>query len=88
MKPAGFYFGKNNLAKKLFKIINKKMDPSFKYSVLIGHAQAEKDAEKIKILFEENSDIFKNVRILEIGGALGVHTGPGALSASVQKIND
>ena len=88
MKPAGFYFGKNNLAKKLFKIINKKIDPSFKYSVLIGHAQAEKDAEKIKILFEENSDIFKNVRILEIGGALGVHTGPGALSASVQKIND
>ena len=61
---------------------------NFKYSVLIGHAQSERDAEKIKLLFEKKSDIFKNVRILEIGGALGVHTGPGALSVSVQKIND
>ena len=43
---------------------------------------------EIYYLLENNSDIFKNVRILEIGGALGVHTGPGALSASIQKIND
>ena len=88
MKPVSFYFGKNNIAEKLFKIVNKKIDLSFKYDVAIGHAQAKEDSKKIKLLFEKKSDVFKNIRILEIGGALGVHTGPGALSVSVQKIND
>jgi len=88
MKPVSFYFGKNNIAEKLFKIVNKKIDLSFKYDVAIGHAQAKEDSKKIKLLFEKKSDVFKNVRVLEIGGALGVHTGPGALSVSVQKIND
>ena len=88
MKPVSFYFGKDNIAEKLFKIVNKKIDLSFKYDVAIGHAQAKEDSKKIKLLFEKKSDVFKNVRILEIGGALGVHTGPGALSVSVQKIND
>tara|TARA_Y100000996_G_scaffold415368_1_gene409635 strand:- start:2019 stop:3827 length:1809 start_codon:yes stop_codon:yes gene_type:complete len=88
MKPVSFYFGKDNIAEKLFKIVNKKIDLSFKYDVAIGHAQAKEDSKKIKLLFEKKSDVFKNIRILKIGGALGVHTGPGALSVSVQKIND
>ena len=87
MGPASFYMGKKNLPKKLFNIVNKKIMPSLKYNVLIGHAQAEEDGKKLKALFEKSSNI-KNVRVLEIGGALGVHTGPGALSVAIQKIND
>ena len=88
MTPSGFYFGKNTIPEKLFKMINKKIDLSFKYNVLIGYAQAEEDAEKLKTLFKNTSDIFKNVRVLELGGALGVHAGPGAISVGAQKIND
>ena len=54
----------------------------------IGHAQSKNDGGKIKLLFEEFPDIFKDVRLIEIGGALGVHTGPGAISVALQKIND
>ena len=46
------------------------------------------DGEKTKLLFEEKPDKFKNVSLLEIGGALGVHTGPGAISVAIQKIDD
>ena len=87
MGPASFYMGKKNLPKKLFNIVNKKIIPSLKYNILIGHAQAEEDGEKLKALFEQSSNI-KKVRVFEIGGALGVHTGPGALSVAIQKIND
>ena len=88
MKKAGIYFGKKNIPQKLFNMINKKIDSRVKYNVLIGHANSIEDGEKAKLLFEEKSDIFKNIRLLEIGGALGVHTGPGAISVAIQKIDD
>ena len=87
MGPASFYIGKKNVPKKLFNIVNKKIVPSFKYNVLIGHAQAEDDGGKLKLLFEQSLNI-KKVRVIEIGGALGVHTGPGAISVAIQKIDD
>ena len=76
------------MPQKLFNMINKKIDASFKYNVLIGHANSIKDGKKAKLLFEKKPEIFKNIRLLEIGGALGVHTGPGAISVAIQKIND
>ena len=66
----------------------KKINTSFQYRVIIGHAQSKNDAEKIKLLLNEKPDIFINVTLIEIGGALGVHTGPGALSIALQKIDD
>ena len=88
MDRSGIYFGKKNMPKKLFNMINKKINPSFRYNVLIGYAKSKSDGEKTKLLFEKKSDVFKNVRLLEIGGALGVHTGPGAVSVAIQKIDD
>ena len=88
MGPVSFYMGKKNISKKLFNIINKKINTSLKYKVLIGHAQAKDDGEKLKTLFKQSSNSFQEVRLIEIGGALGVHTGPGALSVALQKIND
>ncbi len=88
MGPAGAYFGKKNVPQKLFKMVNKKINSKCTYNVLIGHAQSEDDGKKTKLLFESKPDIFKKVRLLKIGGALGVHTGPGAISAAIQKIDD
>ena len=88
MKKAGIYFGKKNIPQKLFNMINNKIDSRVKYNVLIGHANSIEDGEKAKSLFEEKSNIFKNIRLLEIGGALGVHTGPGAISVAIQRIDD
>ena len=87
MGPVGAYFGKKNIPQKLFNLVNKKIDPSFTYNVLIGHAQSEQDGEKTNY-FSKKSNIFKKVELLKIGGALGVHTGPGAVAAAIQKIDD
>ena len=88
MTPSGFYFGKANFPEKLFKAVNKKVDLSKKYNVMIGHAQSNDNAEKIKLLFTKYPDTFKQIKIMELGGALGVHAGPGALSIALQKRND
>ena len=88
MTPSGFYFGKANFPEKLFKAVNKKIDLSKKYNVMIGHAQSNDNAEKIKLLFTKYPDTFKQIKIMELGGALGVHAGPGALSIALQKRND
>ena len=88
LSPSGVYFGKKNMPIKLFKKIIKKIDKTFQYRVIIGHAQSLEEGTKLKSLFEKNGDLFKEVDLLEIGGALGVHAGPGALSVAYQKIND
>ena len=88
IKPSGVYFGKKNMPEKFFKKILKKIDKKFQYSIAIGHALCESDGKKLKSLFEKQPDLFKEVDLIEIGCALGVHTGPGALSIAFQKIND
>ena len=88
MSPSGFYFGKKNISQKLFKTIIKKINTSFQYRVIIGYAQSINDAEKLKLILNDKSDIFVDVSLIQIGGALGVHTGPEALSIALQKIND
>tara|TARA_B100002051_G_scaffold276689_1_gene326914 strand:+ start:3680 stop:5488 length:1809 start_codon:yes stop_codon:yes gene_type:complete len=88
IKPSDIYFGKKNIPEKIFKKILKKIDQTFKYKIAIGHALCKDDGEKLKSLFESRPDLFQKVELLEIGGALGVHTGPGSLSVAFQKIND
>ena len=60
--------------------------PGVKFTMATD-ATSKSDSVSGIALFEKSSNI-KNVRVLEIGGALGVHTGPGALSVAIQKIND
>ena len=88
IKPSDIYFGKKNIPEKIFKKILKKIDQTFKYKIAIGHALCKDDGEKLKSLFKSRPDLFQEVELLEIGGALGVHTGPGSLSVAFQKIND
>ena len=88
IKPSGVYFGKKNMPEKFFKKILKKIDKTFQYNIAIGHALCESDGKRLKSLFEKQPDLFREVELIEIGCALGVHTGPGALSIAFQKIND
>ena len=88
IKPSGVYFGKKNMPEKFFKKILKKIDKTFQYNIAIGYALCESDGKRLKSLFEKQPDLFREVELIEIGCALGVHTGPGALSIAFQKIND
>ena len=74
-----------------FESLNKIMkgiDKTFQYRIVIGHARCLEEGNRLKSLFEKNVELFQQVDLLEIGGALGVHAGPGALSGAYQKIDD
>ncbi|MAV65293.1 MAG: hypothetical protein CMG00_08905 [Candidatus Marinimicrobia bacterium] len=88
MGPCGIYTGKNKIPIKLFKFIKKRISSQSTYNILIGHSQSIEDGKKIKSLFEQSPNIFKKIQLIETGGALGVHTGPGAITVGVQKIDD
>ena len=52
------------------------------------NAKSEKEGTKLVKLFKQHPEIINSIKLHKIGGALGVHTGPGALSIAIQKVND
>ena len=86
--PSMIYFGKKNMTIKFFNKVLKKIDRNYKYDIAIGHAKSEEEGSKLVSLFKKHPEIINDIKLHKIGGALGVHTGPGALSIAFQKIND
>jgi len=85
--PSGVLFGKNNISKKLSKVIYNKLDKQKEYILSIGHCHCKKDGQSLLDSLI-NSDLnIKESYLLEVGGALGVHAGPGALAVGVQEVN-
>ena len=85
MVKDGAVFGKNNLGKKMVKYMNKKYDTSKAYRISVGHCNCPEEGE---ILINGLKYIFSNlisIELLEVGGALGVHTGPGSLVVGIQE---
>ena len=83
--PTGIIWGQKNTTKKINKFISKKLDPNKNYDLAIGHSACEENADFLrKKLYESHTNI-KSISILEIGCALGAHTGPGTLAVGVQE---
>ena len=83
--PIGVMWGKSNVVEKISKFINKKMDTNKEYDIAIGHSICEQNAEVLrKKLYSQHANI-KSISILEIGCALGVHTGPDTLVVGLQE---
>jgi len=83
--PIGAMWGKKNIVKKISNSIIKKMDSHKKYDIAIAHSVCEENAELLrKLLYEKCSNI-KSISILELGCALGSHTGAGTLAIGIQE---
>ena len=61
---------------------------SKKYRILIGHANCEEDAKTLMQYIKKGFKNIQSIDMLEIGSALGVHTGPGALLVGIQKYKE
>ena len=86
LKPAGVLFGKSHIVSKFSRYLDKKINPDANYRMLIAHANCK---EKGKNLESTMLGKFPNITsnyLLELGGGLGSHAGPGALVIGVQKI--
>ena len=83
--PIGVIWGKRNIVHKIAKYLNKKINPDIDYDIAIAHSICEENAEILrKNLYEKHKNI-KSISILELGCALGSHTGPGTLAIGLQE---
>ena len=85
MKPSGVIFGSKKRAKKLANYVINKHSTTKTYRFSIGHANCLEQAQMLKEIIEENFKKIESIDLLEIGSALGVHTGPGALLVGIQE---
>ena len=54
---------------------------------MVAHANNKKNGEELlKLILNENKNIIES-HILELGGALGAHAGPGALAVGIQELD-
>ena len=87
MKVAGILLGARNRIKKLVKLLIKKHHPKSNYNITIAHSDNLDEANQLVELLKNKYPNVNNIPIYELGCALGVHTGPGALVIGIQKID-
>ena len=83
--PIGAMWGKKNVVKKISKSIIKKMNSNKEYDIAIAHSVCEEKAELLRKLLYEKCPNIKSISILELGCALGSHTGTGTLAIGIQE---
>ena len=79
-----FLFGKNRILKKFAKYIAENTSYSKKVNISIGHAIAYEDAKTLKKFLETEIEQINEFKITDLGTAIGVHGGPGAIMVGVQ----
>jgi len=82
----GVIYGRAKMAEKFALYLNKKLDVNKKYNIMVAHANCkEKGNDLINAILAANNNIEKHF-IVELGGALGAHAGPGALAFGMQEV--
>ena len=79
-----FLFGKKNLIRKFANYIAKYANQSNVVNISIGHAIAEKEALDLKKYLQSKVPNVSEFKVTELGTAIGVHGGPGAIVIGVQ----
>ena len=83
--PRGVFFGNKNRIEKYVKFLGSKIREDKKYHIMIAHANDLKNGEKLlNLLLSKHRNITKHY-LLELGGALGAHAGPGGLAIGIQE---
>jgi DegV family protein with EDD domain len=81
----GVLIGRRGLTSKFARFVRRRMDPSKRYRLLVGHANAAAEGRR---LLEEITAGRPNVAgswLLPLGAALSVHGGPGMLAVGLQE---
>ena len=85
LKAASALFGAKNLHQKFAQFILKKLDKNYQYYISIGHSNAEDGGHEIVDIIENNFKNIISIDLIEMGSALGVHSGPNSFIAGIQK---
>ena len=77
--------GRRDLLSRFARHVARRAKQGKTYRVAIGHANCEENAKRLhEELLDKLPDI-ESSYVTELGSALGVHAGPGALVVSLQE---
>jgi len=85
LKAASALFGAKKLHQKFAQFMLKKLDPDYHYHISVGHSNAEDGGHEIVDIIENNFKNIISIDLVEMGSALGVHSGPNSFIAGIQK---
>ena len=88
LKAASVLFGKKDLHVKFANFILKKLDKNAQYNISVAHSYAENEGHEIIDIIENQFDNINSIDLVEMGSALGVHSGPQSFGVGIQKIID
>ncbi len=86
LKTNNFLFGRKNVLRKFSKFISKHHDND-EIIISIGHACSLENAKLLKSYLMLDLPKTTECKITELGSAIGVHGGPGAIVVGVQSQN-
>lgn len=81
----GVLFGRGNLLPKFARYVSARIDRDQPFRVAVAHARCPGDARELEELLRERIPSVSRSSVTDLGSALGVHAGPGALVVSVQR---
>ena len=84
IKPGGFVFGGKKTLQRFIRYVTKQLDSSARYRLGVAHANNETAAIEIRDRLLQLNPNIADSYLTEMGVALGVHTGPGAIAVAVQ----
>tara|TARA_Y100000590_G_scaffold470265_1_gene663175 strand:+ start:602 stop:2401 length:1800 start_codon:yes stop_codon:yes gene_type:complete len=85
LSARGVLWGHADRVEKYVKFLTSKIKPHKQYHIMIAHANDLQNGEKLlKLLLDKHKNIVKHY-LLELGGALGAHAGPGGLAVGIHE---
>ena len=87
LKVAGVLRGRTNLINKFANYIAKKITNQDDYRILVAHANSYDNGYQLENHLKDQFTNIKSSHLLELGGGLGCHAGPGALTVGIQKLD-
>jgi hypothetical protein len=88
LKLAGVLWGRANIIEKFSNFLVKKINHQSRYRILVAHANSYDNGKKLENKLLNNMTNIDSSSLLELGGGLGCHAGPGALTVGIQKIDE
>ena len=87
LRARGVLYGKAKMVEKFANFLKQKIKENKQYVVMIAHANSKESGHDLdKYLKQNHHNIIKSY-VLELGGALGAHSGPGALAVGIQEVD-
>jgi DegV family protein with EDD domain len=80
----GGLWGRGHLPERFARTIARRLDPTRRYRLIVGHCDCAEDAERVQAALVASVPRIDRLWVVETGVAIGTHAGPGSLVIGVQ----